>query len=343
MTSPQPRASDGDRTRGPILIPVVNPASAQPLLRCAAALASTRRSVIVLTVVSPTVDDATRATVERQLADATALAVHYGLDATSEIAIADDVAQGIVATMQRATPAMVMIGWRGETSTYDVCGQLIDRIVGRAATPIAVLRAGASPPTYGILPVSADHLLPGGSGGLHLTMNVAANLRQAWLDSLTVLATGIEAFDVPTELKALADTVIRDERRIHQAVAGHDHAEAIVIAPVAPTAVGLRAATTHLAWSAPQASLLVTVDPGPATSQKSPALEIDARGKACPIPVIELAEAIDTVEIGDRVTLFATDPAAKVDVPVWCRMRLQRLVSVRTVDGVDEFVVERRS
>jgi tRNA 2-thiouridine synthesizing protein A len=69
--------------------------------------------------------------------------------------------------------------------------------------------------------------------------------------------------------------------------------------------------------------------------------EVDARGLACPMPVIELAKAVRTVEVGQVVRLFATDPAAKVDVPVWCRMQRQALRSQDETDGVWRFEVER--
>lgn len=71
-------------------------------------------------------------------------------------------------------------------------------------------------------------------------------------------------------------------------------------------------------------------------------LEVDARGLACPMPVIELARAIEGVAVGSRVRLLATDPAADVDVPVWCRMQRHRLHERGTDDGVATFVVERR-
>ena len=70
--------------------------------------------------------------------------------------------------------------------------------------------------------------------------------------------------------------------------------------------------------------------------------EVDARGLACPMPVIELARAIDEVEVGSRVRLLATDPAAQVDVPVWCRMQRHRLHDRGDDEGVASFVVERR-
>ena len=71
------------------------------------------------------------------------------------------------------------------------------------------------------------------------------------------------------------------------------------------------------------------------------ATRIDARGRPCPVPVIELAKAMRAASIGALVELLADDPAARVDVPVWCRMQRQRLVS-QDQDGTQwTFVVEK--
>ena len=67
----------------------------------------------------------------------------------------------------------------------------------------------------------------------------------------------------------------------------------------------------------------------------------DSRGLACPRPVIDLAATVDAVAVGEQVELWADDPTARVDVPVWCRMRRQRLVDVDEVDGAMRFRVER--
>jgi tRNA 2-thiouridine synthesizing protein A len=56
-------------------------------------------------------------------------------------------------------------------------------------------------------------------------------------------------------------------------------------------------------------------------------LELDCRGVLCPLPVIKLAQAIPTVPVGDTITILADDPAAATDIPAWCRMRSQELVS----------------
>jgi tRNA 2-thiouridine synthesizing protein A len=56
-------------------------------------------------------------------------------------------------------------------------------------------------------------------------------------------------------------------------------------------------------------------------------VDLDCRGLLCPLPVIKLAKALPTVAIGDTVTVLTDDPAAATDIPAWCRMRSQELVS----------------
>lgn len=71
-------------------------------------------------------------------------------------------------------------------------------------------------------------------------------------------------------------------------------------------------------------------------------LVVDALGMPCPRPVIDLAAAVKQADVGDEVRLLADDPAADVDVPVWCRMQRQELVSQTTdEDGVLTFIVRK--
>jgi tRNA 2-thiouridine synthesizing protein A len=71
-------------------------------------------------------------------------------------------------------------------------------------------------------------------------------------------------------------------------------------------------------------------------------LELDCRELRCPMPVIELGRRIGDVAVGQTVGVVATDVAARVDVPAWCRMREQEYVGEDTAaDGVPRFVVRR--
>jgi TusA-related sulfurtransferase len=74
------------------------------------------------------------------------------------------------------------------------------------------------------------------------------------------------------------------------------------------------------------------------------ALELDCREMVCPMPVIELARHLGDVEVGELLGVVASDPAAAVDVPAWCRMKDQDFVGTDvTPDGVPRHVVRRLS
>lgn len=47
-------------------------------------------------------------------------------------------------------------------------------------------------------------------------------------------------------------------------------------------------------------------------------LTIDARGLSCPLPVLRLNKAIQGLAPGAEISLLATDPAARRDVPAYC-------------------------
>lgn len=51
------------------------------------------------------------------------------------------------------------------------------------------------------------------------------------------------------------------------------------------------------------------------------ALIVEARGRRCPLPIIDLAKAARNASTGSLITLLADDPAAAADVAAWCRMR----------------------
>lgn len=48
---------------------------------------------------------------------------------------------------------------------------------------------------------------------------------------------------------------------------------------------------------------------------------VDCLGRPCPVPVIELARAVAAAAPGSVVEVLSDDPAARHDVPAWCRMR----------------------
>ncbi len=71
-------------------------------------------------------------------------------------------------------------------------------------------------------------------------------------------------------------------------------------------------------------------------------IALDCRGRRCPLPVIELARRIGDAAVGELLAVAADDPAARLDIPAWCRMRGQEYVGESAAaDGVPVYAVRR--
>ena len=71
-------------------------------------------------------------------------------------------------------------------------------------------------------------------------------------------------------------------------------------------------------------------------------ITLDTLGSACPIPVIELAKAAAGAAPGSEIEVLSDDPASKVDIPVWCRMKDQEFVGRTDREHGWSFVVRVR-
>ncbi|WP_416978611.1 cysteine desulfurase/sulfurtransferase TusA family protein [Streptomyces sp. T028] len=83
--------------------------------------------------------------------------------------------------------------------------------------------------------------------------------------------------------------------------------------------------------------------PAPATAVREDELIVDALGKRCPIPVIELAKVIGDVPVGGRVRVLSDDEAARLDIPAWCEMRGQEYVGEEPAEKGTAYLVRRTS
>lgn len=45
---------------------------------------------------------------------------------------------------------------------------------------------------------------------------------------------------------------------------------------------------------------------------------VDARGTACPGPLLEAKKALGTIEEGEIMEILSADEGTKVDIPKWC-------------------------
>ncbi len=259
-----PRSPATPRSLGRcVLVPVANPASVLPLLELAADLADPDGEVVLLTVLRPDAAADEHAHAWQGMAEAEELAPRLGVSVRGEVRTDPALGDAVLQAIGERGASLVLMGWRGASSTTDVFGRLIDHVVGRSSVPLAVVRLGTVARERILLPVSADHLLPGGAGGLNLAVDLTDRLRRRTAHPTTVLRTGTREPELPESVTALGDRVHHDPRRTHQAVAAFASPHDLIVAPVAPTVSGLRAATTHLAWAAPEATLLVAIDVGP--------------------------------------------------------------------------------
>lgn len=67
---------------------------------------------------------------------------------------------------------------------------------------------------------------------------------------------------------------------------------------------------------------------------------VDARGHRCPTPSLKLQKAVRAAEPGVRITLLATDPMARIDVPFLMADLGGRIIAVEEADGVLAIEVE---
>lgn len=70
-------------------------------------------------------------------------------------------------------------------------------------------------------------------------------------------------------------------------------------------------------------------------------MRLDCLGRPCPIPVIELAKALPAVAVGEVIEVLSDDPAARYDIPAWCRMRGQDYLGAEPADGGTSYRVRR--
>ncbi|MFD3688755.1 sulfurtransferase TusA family protein [Nocardiopsis sp. NPDC058631] len=59
---------------------------------------------------------------------------------------------------------------------------------------------------------------------------------------------------------------------------------------------------------------------------QAPLVTVEAVGRKCPIPIIMLAARLGEVPIGSVIAVTADDPAARADIPAWCRMKMHEFV-----------------
>lgn len=253
-----------------VLLPIVSPASVDCLVGVAVDVAGPGGRLRALTAVPPGASSADVRAARAMLATVEDAVARLHTDPSAaaclstEVVEADHPASAVHDAAARDAVDVVVMGWHGSGSASSSFGGIIDEVVGRSRVPLLMVRQGAVDPTGLVVAFDTDQLHPAGRRGLVLAGAVAASLRSARGWPVTLLQTGAEEFpELPDEIATLTDRIHHDPRRRHDAVAAIVEPTTMVVAPVAPTVAGLRAATTRLNWAVGAATLVVAIDVGP--------------------------------------------------------------------------------
>jgi len=68
---------------------------------------------------------------------------------------------------------------------------------------------------------------------------------------------------------------------------------------------------------------------------------IDARGAACPGPLLEAKKGMGTVAVGAVIEIWSTDPVTKTDIAAWANKVGHEPLGSIEADGYDRVFVRR--
>ena len=69
---------------------------------------------------------------------------------------------------------------------------------------------------------------------------------------------------------------------------------------------------------------------------------VDARGSACPGPLLEAKKGIGTVKVGETLEIRSNDSGTKSDIPIWAKKVGHEYLGHVEADGYDRLFVVRK-
>jgi tRNA 2-thiouridine synthesizing protein A len=68
---------------------------------------------------------------------------------------------------------------------------------------------------------------------------------------------------------------------------------------------------------------------------------VDARGSACPGPLLEAKKGIGKVRVGEILEIYSNDSGTRTDIPAWAKKVGHDYLGVMEADGYDKHFVRR--
>jgi len=69
---------------------------------------------------------------------------------------------------------------------------------------------------------------------------------------------------------------------------------------------------------------------------------VDARGSACPGPLLEAKKGIGKVKVGEILEIFSNDAGTRNDIPVWAKKVGHEYLGFVPADGYDKHYITRK-
>lgn len=78
-------------------------------------------------------------------------------------------------------------------------------------------------------------------------------------------------------------------------------------------------------------------------SETQSAKVVDARGSACPGPLLEAKKGIGTIKVGEVLEIWSGDPRTKDDIPKWSKKVGHEYMGSLTAEGGYDRIFIKRS
>ncbi len=69
---------------------------------------------------------------------------------------------------------------------------------------------------------------------------------------------------------------------------------------------------------------------------------VDARGSACPGPLLEAKKGIGKVKVGEVLEIYSSDSGTRNDIPAWAKKVGHEYIGLLEADGYDKHFVRRK-
>lgn len=70
-------------------------------------------------------------------------------------------------------------------------------------------------------------------------------------------------------------------------------------------------------------------------------LIVDAKGLACPMPIVKAKKGIDTLQSGQLMELQTTDKGSMKDFQAWINQTKHELLEAKEEHGIFKFIVKK--